>query len=44
MDCYFKEGKNKDKSKGLTELFKDLGVSLSGKVELDEIHEKLSKH
>jgi hypothetical protein len=44
IDCYFKEGPNKDKSKGLAELSKDLGVQLPGKIKLDEIHEILSKH
>lgn len=44
VDCYFKYGVNKDKSKGLVELCKELGVQLPAKVKLDKIREILSKH
>ncbi|CAF4585544.1 unnamed protein product, partial [Rotaria sp. Silwood2] len=44
IDCYFKQGANKGKSKGLVEVCKDLGVQLPAKVKLDEIREILSKH
>jgi hypothetical protein len=44
IDCYFKQGANEDKSKGLVELCKELGVQLPGKVKLDEIREILSNH
>ena len=44
IDCYFKQGPNKGKSKGLVELCKDLNVKLPDKVILAEIHELLSKH
>ncbi|CAF4979497.1 unnamed protein product [Rotaria sp. Silwood1] len=44
VDCYFKGGENKDKSKGLVELCKDLGVQLPAKIKLDEIREILSAH
>ncbi|CAF5100162.1 unnamed protein product, partial [Rotaria sp. Silwood1] len=44
IDCYFKQGTNKDKSKGLVELCKELGVQLPAKIKLDEIREILSKH
>ncbi|CAF4179391.1 unnamed protein product, partial [Rotaria sp. Silwood2] len=42
VDCYFKGGENKDKSKGLIELCIDLGAQLPDKIELDEIREILS--
>ncbi|CAF5189048.1 unnamed protein product, partial [Rotaria sp. Silwood1] len=41
IDCYFKQGTNKDKSKGLVELCKELGVQLPAKIKLDEIREIL---
>ena len=44
IDCYFKQGPNKGKSKGLVEICKELGVQLPDKVKLDEIREILSKH
>ncbi|CAF3861221.1 unnamed protein product, partial [Rotaria sp. Silwood1] len=44
VDCYFKGGENKDKSKRLVELCKDLGVQLPAKIKLDEICEILSAH
>lgn len=44
IDCYFKKGENKDKSKGLVEICKELGVQLPAKIKLDEIREILSKH
>ncbi|CAF4025243.1 unnamed protein product [Rotaria sp. Silwood2] len=44
IDCYFKQGPNKGKSKGLVEICMDLGVKLPAKVKLEEIHEILSKH
>ncbi|CAF1567259.1 unnamed protein product [Didymodactylos carnosus] len=44
VDCYFRGGENKDKSKGLVELCKDLGVQLPAKIKLDEIGEILSRH
>ncbi len=44
IDCYFKGETNKDKSKGLVELCKELGVQLPAMVKLDEILEILSKH
>jgi hypothetical protein len=44
IDCYFKHGENKDKSKGLVELCKDLGVQLPAKVKLEEIRKIFSKH
>ncbi|CAF1484912.1 unnamed protein product, partial [Didymodactylos carnosus] len=37
IDCYFKGGENKGKSKGLVELCKDLGVQLPAKIKLDDI-------
>jgi hypothetical protein len=44
IDCYFKGGENKGKSKGLVELCKDLGVQLPAKIKLDEIIKILSTH
>jgi len=44
IDCFFKEGENKGKSKGLVELCKDLGVQLPPKIKLEEIRELLSEH
>lgn len=44
LECYFKHGPNKDKSKGLVEIAKDLGVPLPPKVKLDEIRAILSQH
>ncbi|CAF1539185.1 unnamed protein product [Didymodactylos carnosus] len=44
IDCYFKEGENKGKSKGLVELCKDLGVQLPAKIKLDDIRDILSMH
>ena len=44
IDCYFKQGPHKGKSKGLVEICKDLGVKLSDKVKLPEIYEKLAKY
>ncbi|CAF3478732.1 unnamed protein product [Rotaria sp. Silwood2] len=44
IDCYFKHGENKDKSKGLVELCKELGVQLPAKVKLQEICEIRSNH
>jgi len=44
IDCYFKQGPNKGKSKGLVEMCKDLGVKLPDKVKLADIYEILSKH
>ena len=44
VDCYFKEGVHKGKSKGLIELCKDLGVQLPAKIKLDEIIKILSTH
>jgi len=44
IDCYFKQGPNKGKSKGLVEICKDLGVKLPDKAKLPEIHEILSEH
>jgi hypothetical protein len=44
IDCYFKEGEYKGKSKGLVQLCKDLGVQLPAKIKLDEIIKKLSTH
>ncbi|CAF4132998.1 unnamed protein product [Rotaria sp. Silwood2] len=35
IDCYFKEGNNKGRSKGLVELCKDLGVQLPAKIKLN---------
>jgi glycerol-3-phosphate cytidylyltransferase-like family protein len=44
IDCYFKQGPNKGKSKGLVEICEDLGVQLPKKVKLADIHKILSKH
>lgn len=44
IDCYFKKGVHKGKSKGLAEICKDLGVSLPANAKLAEIRELLSKH
>ena len=44
IDCYFKGGENRGKSKGLVELCKDLGVHLPAKIKLDEIRDILSQH
>ncbi|CAF1225955.1 unnamed protein product [Didymodactylos carnosus] len=44
IDYYFQRGENKDKSKGLVELRKDLGIKLPDKAKLKEIHEILSTH
>ena len=44
LECYFKQCPSKDKSKGLVEIAKELGVLLPPKVKLDEIREILSKH
>lgn len=44
IECYFKQGPNKGKSKGLVELCKGLGVQLPASVKLDEIRGMLSKH
>ncbi|CAF4508624.1 unnamed protein product, partial [Didymodactylos carnosus] len=44
IDCCFKGGENKGKSKGLVELCKDLGVQLLAQIELDEIRDMLSRH
>ena len=44
LDCYFKDGPNKGKSKGLVELCRDLGVVLPQKIKLHEVRETLAKH
>ncbi|CAF1690002.1 unnamed protein product [Adineta ricciae] len=44
IDCYFKDGANKGKSKGLVEICKDLGIQLPRKIKLEEIRELLSGH
>ena len=44
LDCYFKDGPNKGKSKGLVELCRDLGVALPQKIKLHEVRETLAKH
>ena len=44
VDCYFKQGPNKDKSKGLVELCKDLRVQLPQKISLQEIRKILAEH
>jgi hypothetical protein len=44
IDCYFKDGENKGKSKGLIEICKDLGIQLPPKIKLEEIRELLSGH
>ena len=44
IDCYFKQGPHKGKSKGFVEICKDLGVKLPNKAKLAEIYEKLAKH
>ena len=44
IDCYFKQGPRKGKSKSSVEICKDLGVKLPDKVKLPEIYEKLAKH
>ncbi|CAF1122713.1 unnamed protein product [Didymodactylos carnosus] len=37
IDCYFQRGENKDKTKGLVELCKDLGVQLPDKAKLKHL-------
>ena len=44
LDCYFKDGPNKGKSKGLMELFRDLGVALPQTIKLHQVRETLAKH
>ena len=44
LDCYFKDGPNKGKSKGLVELCRDLSVALPQKIKLHEVRETLAKH
>ena len=44
IDCYFKQGVNKDKSKGLVEICKELGIQLPTKDKLEQIREVFSKH
>lgn len=44
IDCFFQEGENKGKSKGLVEICKELGIQLTPRIKLDEIHELLSGH
>ncbi|CAF4180647.1 unnamed protein product [Rotaria sp. Silwood2] len=44
IDCYFKEGEYKGKSKGLVQLCKDLDAQLPAKIKLDEIIKILSTH
>ncbi|CAF1339451.1 unnamed protein product [Adineta ricciae] len=44
IDCYFKDGANKGKSKGLVEICKDLGIQLPPKIKLEEIRELLPGH
>ena len=44
MDCYFRKGLNKNKSKGLLELTKKLGVASSEKCSLSELRTLLSQH
>ncbi|CAF4503702.1 unnamed protein product, partial [Didymodactylos carnosus] len=44
IDCYFKGGENKGKSKGLVELCKVLGVQLPAKIKLDDIRDILPTH
>ncbi|CAF1460445.1 unnamed protein product [Didymodactylos carnosus] len=42
IDCYFQRRENKDRSKGLVELCKDLDIQLPDKAKLKEMHEILS--
>lgn len=44
LECYFKHDPNKDKSKGVVEIAKELSVQLRPRVKLDEIRATLSKH
>ena len=44
IDCYFKQCLNKNKSKRLVEICKDLGIQLPLKTKLHQIREILSKH
>ncbi|CAF3382803.1 unnamed protein product [Rotaria socialis] len=44
IECYFKNGTNKGKSKGLVELCKESRVQLPVQIKLDEIRKILSKH
>jgi len=44
IDCYFTQGPNKGKSKGLVEICKELDVKLPEKVKLADIYQILAKH
>ncbi|CAF0862631.1 unnamed protein product [Didymodactylos carnosus] len=44
IDCYFECGPNKNKSKGLVEICKELDIKLHDKCKLHEIRDILSKH
>ena len=44
LDCHFKDRPNNVKSKELVELCRDLSVTLSQKINLQEVREALAKH
>lgn len=44
LDCYFQNGPNKGKSKGLMNLAKELKVNLPSKIKLEDLRALLSDH
>ncbi|CAF4317059.1 unnamed protein product, partial [Rotaria sordida] len=44
IDCYFTDGKNKGKSKGLLILAEELKIKMPGNVKLEELKRLLSLH
>jgi hypothetical protein len=44
LDCYFREGPNKGKSKGLVEIAKELNVKIAPTMKLEELRKQLVDH